>query len=1015
MRKTIYSLLLSFVLVSSVSIFAKDRTMVEFKADGFLSIWSNHPDSIFDDFDILKIDKKQHTVTAIVTTKGQETLSQKNIEFKILKTGQEMDDERIDPEYLDYNEVTTLIDNLETAHPNILKKYALATTSEGRTVWAVKISDNVNIEEPESNILVLGLHHAREIMSVEIATDMIEYLATNYGSVSEVTEWVNHWQIWVIPMLNPDGNAYCWSDDPYWIKNRRDLGGDVYGVDLDHNYPLDWGACFGSSSNPNSDAYRGPEAASEPEIQGVLQLAEDHNFLVVLSYHSFNEFVISPYGCTNSTPPEDAIISNFSSSFASEIRKDDGSYGYETGKWWEILYPSDGNETDYFYANYGSMAYAIEVNASEYLPSYSIRNSTVNYNRAGWQKVLNLFDDGNVVYGVIRDACTNEPIVAEFSFAEYPLTEKENPHNSDPVTGGYSCVGKPGPLTLKIHADGYLDRSVPLNFANSPIEKNIDMIPMDEPGLVIWSTQVDDSATGDGDLLLDPGEEAIFKISLMAPGLPVSGISATLTTTDPHLTILDGDATWEDIPAGQTRWSSENHFRIRAALGTPDGYAAPMTLTFTTNEDLCDHEDSTSVLIQSYLYLCPFWGDTFDTDPNWIITAYPTSGSPPDPNGNWAFGVPQSGPPGAYTGSNVYGTNLNGNYDDNWTLCLTTPPIDCSQLTEATLQFARFLQVEPDYDRGRIRIRNTPEGSWTTIFDSEENLFTNDTQWVPVEMDISQYADGQDSVEIRFDVRADYTISYPGFYLDDVFICGVFHGAITPSPTPTFPATSTPTPTPTIPTPTPTPTQFCVNDGDVDNSGALTPQDALSAFQIYLGVIPNPSETELCAADCNASTTVTPEDALCIFRHYLSNSCDCMDSVSSFNGNNFEIILPKSGNHILKSNKTCQVKMELTIDNISELDAFGIRCVIPENCNFVSFQPESQFVDWPFLEAAESDGVLTIAGFNPAETVEGNNIRVGTFTFNRAFMNDKSINANWDLIEVVDDLTESSIRFTEIE
>ena len=99
----------------------------------------------------------------------------------------------------------------------------------------------------------------------------------------------------------------------------------------------------------------------------------------------------------------------------------------------------------------------------------------------------------------------------------------------------------------------------------------------------------------------------------------------------------------------------------------------------------------------------------------------------------------------------------------------------------------------------------------------------------------------------------------------------------TPMPTSTpVPPTNTPIPTSTPIPPTSTPSD-CYHDGDVDFSGALTPQDSLMSFQIYLAILPDPSYSEYCSADCNDSGQVTPEDALCIFRHYISGECDCTD------------------------------------------------------------------------------------------------------------------------------------------
>ena len=79
------------------------------------------------------------------------------------------------------------------------------------------------------------------------------------------------------------------------------------------------------------------------------------------------------------------------------------------------------------------------------------------------------------------------------------------------------------------------------------------------------------------------------------------------------------------------------------------------------------------------------------------------------------------------------------------------------------------------------------------------------------------------------------------------------------------------------PEPTPTVPPQCIHIGDVNDSGNLTPEDALLTFQIYLQIIPDPSYPEACAADCNSNQTVTPEDALCIFLNYVSGSCACSD------------------------------------------------------------------------------------------------------------------------------------------
>ncbi|MCD4652882.1 hypothetical protein K8T06_03000, partial [bacterium] len=744
----------------------------------------------------------------------------------------------------------------------------LGTTSENRKIWALKISDNVFVQEDEPEILVIGLHEAREIMSTEIAMDIALYLTQNYGSDPDVTNWVDTWQIWIVPMLNPDGSAYCWSTDQYWVKNRRDLGGEVFGVALGHNYPVDWGSCFGSSSDPNSNGYHGENPGSEIETQAIFTLAQNHKFMTVISYHSFNELVLYPYGCTGETAPEDPILNSFANSIGSGIQREDGGYGYDTGNWWEILYANDGNETDYFYANQGSMAIAIEVNAESYYPSYSLRNTTVTRNRAGWQAALDLYETGRIVQGTITDACTGEPIQATYYFEEYPLTPKESPRQNNPVTGFYTAMGRSGILTLVVEAEGFLSQRIPVHFASGPVTKNITMIPVDEAGIGIWALVVEDQA-GDDDGQLDPGETAYLNIAVWAPGLPVSGITGVMTTSDPYITIIDDTASWVDLPAGGGSYCSDNGFRVSALASTPEYHQAELVITFDCNENICDPDDSTIISVFSINYMCPFWEENFNSNPGWQINAYPTQGSPPGPYSNWEFGEPVMGPDGAYTGQYVYGTGLASNYDNNWTLCLTSPMIDCTGVTDISLQFAQFYETENDYDDARVRIRNNG-GSWNTILSDDGS--SGGWQWKDV--DISFWADDESEVEIRFDLRSDSIIAQAGHYIDDVWFCGMAAGAGQVQPTPTLPPTSTPTPIVTN-TPTPTPTGECVNHGDVNNDSEVTAGDAQLCFLIALGSH-TPTQFEACAADCNGDEEVTAGDAQGIFLIAL-NSGTCVD------------------------------------------------------------------------------------------------------------------------------------------
>ena len=206
----------------------------------------------------------------------------------------------------------------------------------------------------------------------------------------------------------------------------------------------------------------------------------------------------------------------------------------------------------------------------------------------------------------------------------------------------------------------------------------------------------------------------------------------------------------------------------------------------------------------------------------------------------------------------------------------------------------------------------------------------------------------------------------------------------TPTPTPTAtntpPATNTPTPTatpsPTEPPPTMTPTMPCVNTGDVDNNDSITPEDALKAFQIYLAIIPDPSEGEYCRADCNGTSTVTPEDALCIFLHYLSGECQCADPLLSMKrGAAPQNPIQNVDQSILSISVNIHRDNTATISGYFEgstksFDAFGLRLNLPEVINVLGVTAGDLASSWEVFGANQKGSELTIGGFEPVNAVD---------------------------------------------
>ena len=246
--------------------------------------------------------------------------------------------------YTTYSEMITRLNNFVATYPSIAQFSTLTPlTHEGRQIYALKISDNVAVDEDEPEVLYIGNHHAREVITPSIALAIADSLLINYGTNPQFTQWVNEREIWIIPILNPDGYVYVENVDTFWRKNRRNNGSN-FGVDLNRNYNYQWGHDnIGSSPFTGDETYRGPSAASEPEIQAIQNFVNAHQFRFSISYHSYGNWWLWGPGYKPGMPVDQDIFAGYGAQ-ASAFN------GYEPGNpASSTIYLTNGDADDWLY------------------------------------------------------------------------------------------------------------------------------------------------------------------------------------------------------------------------------------------------------------------------------------------------------------------------------------------------------------------------------------------------------------------------------------------------------------------------------------------------------------------------------------------------------------------------------------------------------------------------------------------------------------------------------------------
>jgi hypothetical protein len=258
-------------------------------------------------------------------------------------------------------ELETDFRTLERDYPELAKVVEIGRSLEGRAILALKISDNVALNENEPAALFLGCHHAREWISVEVPFLCGKYLLENYAVSPEIRALVDGSETWIVPIVNPDGLEYTIHVYRYWRKNRRLNGDGTYGVDVNRNYGYQWGYDnIGSSPIPASDVYRGSAPFSEPEPDAVRRLFLGRNFRAMISFHSFSQVILYPWGYVNAPAPSEAELDGVAATMSALMAAVRGTvYGY--GRASAALYPTNGDTVDWAYGVSGIPAFTIEL------------------------------------------------------------------------------------------------------------------------------------------------------------------------------------------------------------------------------------------------------------------------------------------------------------------------------------------------------------------------------------------------------------------------------------------------------------------------------------------------------------------------------------------------------------------------------------------------------------------------------------------------------------------------------
>ncbi|CAN5341155.1 hypothetical protein BH20ACT24_BH20ACT24_10410 [soil metagenome] len=341
-----------------------------------------------------------------------------------------------DSGFHNYAEMVADIQAVVAGHPNIASMFSIGKSYQNRDIWAVKISDRVNTDEAEPEVMYDVLHHAREHLTTEMALYILHLYADNYASDARIKSIVNSREIYIIFNVNPDGSEYDISSPPnykFWRKNRQpNAGSGCVGTDLNRNYGYKWGYDNqGSSPDPCSDVFRGASAFSAPETQRLRDFVDGRviggvqQIRTHISYHTYSELVLWPYGYTFADVPSDMTTDDHDVFVAMGNDMADTTcmdpYGCYTPEQGSDLYLTNGTTMDWMYGAQKVFSFTFELYPKSgcgfYCPDEQIATQTARNREA----VLYLADNADCAFEITNDQAQYCPSVTSFTPRRGPV------------------------------------------------------------------------------------------------------------------------------------------------------------------------------------------------------------------------------------------------------------------------------------------------------------------------------------------------------------------------------------------------------------------------------------------------------------------------------------------------------------------------------------------------------------------------------------------------------------------
>ena len=335
--------------------------------------------------------------------------------------------------------------------PEYCKLDTIGYSVENRLLLALKISDNVVLDETEPEFFYSSSMHGDELVGSVLMLRLAHYLLNNLEN-KQVANLVNGIEIYINPLANPDGT--------YFTSNNTVQGAirsNANGINLNRNYP-------DPEDGEHPDGYD-----YQSETLAMMDFMENRNFVMSMNHHGGAEVINYPWDTFSKLHADNEWFEFISRNYADTVHMVDEFYltdlenGITNGYAW---YTISGGRQDY--ANYflqcrevTSELSTVKLPSASLLPAYWDKN---------YKSLLNFMEQ--TLYGVsgfVTDSLGN-PIDAKITVLDHDF---DNSQVFTQDSGVYYRFLKEGIYSFLFETDGYqpiqVDEVIVKDFERTPL------------------------------------------------------------------------------------------------------------------------------------------------------------------------------------------------------------------------------------------------------------------------------------------------------------------------------------------------------------------------------------------------------------------------------------------------------------------------------------------------------------------------------------------------------------------